>query len=827
MLENEERLRAALADRYAIEREIGAGGMATVYLARDLKHDRQVAVKVLDPELARTLGPKRFLREIRTAANLTHPHILPVHDSGEADGFLFYVMPYVKGETLRARLEMERQLPVEDAVEITRDIADALSYAHQEGIVHRDVKPANIMLEAGHAVLTDFGVAHAVAEASDERLTKTGTSLGTPSYMSPEQVTGEQVLDGRSDVYALGCVLFEMLSGEPPFTGPTSAAILARQVQGRLPSLVVVRPNLPKGLVEAVEKALAKVPADRHQTASSFLDAVVRGAAGEASGRARAPGGPRRGRLVGVLGLIGVAALVAYMIITGGPDSTPTPEGAKPRIAVTYFDVASEDPALDALGDALTEYVANALVQLGTLEVLGQNAMRPYKGIGLPLDAIESLGLDAYVEGSVMGTGERVSVSVQLINAKDLSHIASDVVVGNVGAPFTILEELAGEISGLLREWLGVRMEMEELQAGTENEAAWSLWQQARGWLNDGIQLGISGDTAAAGRAFEVADGILERAEAEDPSFITLLVDRGRVAAERALLGTSQAQFDPYWTRIGLGHAERALEKDPDHPGALELRGILLDYLASETRDEVEADSLLAEAERDLRRATVLDESRSQAFARLSRIYKNQGRSAESKLAAQKAYDADPYQRDALVVLFRLCSSSLELQLWGEVTRWCGEGRERFPDEPAFPSAELAALAGPRGPVADPDLAWLLADEVVRLSEPHLRDRRRPNLDLQVGAVLARAGLPDSARAVMERALAVTEAESPEEYAQEANVRLRLGDVDGALDALARFLEASPSERAGARTDWWWEEIWDHPRFKELVGSSEGGSGGD
>jgi len=815
-MENEESLRAALADRYIIEREIGVGGMATVYLARDLKHDRQVAVKVLDPELAQSLGAERFLREIKTAANLTHPHILPLHDSGEVDGFLFYVMPYVKGESLRARLTSEKQLPVEDAVQIAREIADALAYAHKEGVVHRDVKPANIMLEEGHAVLADFGVAHAVAEASGDRITRTGTSLGTPSYMSPEQASGAGALDGRSDVYSLGCVLFELLAGEPPFTGPTSAAILARQVHGRLPSLAVVRPNLPKGLVKAVEKALAKVPADRHQTASEFIHTIKQGPTGDVSvARPSARIGP--GRLLAAAGLILVALFWANKIIDAWTDEGPPQPGTLARIAVTYFDVHSEDPALKDLGNALTDYVVDALVQLGTLDVLPQNAMKPYKGVGLPTEAIEELGIDAYVEGAVMGTPDRVSVSVQLIDAYDLSHIASDVVEGNVDAPFPILEELAGEISGLLREWLGVRMEMMELQAGTESGAAWNLVQQGGRRLDDAIQLGASGDTAAAGRALEEADKILERAESEDPSFITPIVDRGWIAAERALLGTSQAKFDPIWTRVGIGHAERALGKDPDHPRALELRGTLLDYLASEAASEEEVDSLLAEAEEDLRWATELDESRCQAYARLSRIYKDQGRSAEAKLAAMRAYEADPYQLDAVVVLFRLCSSSLELQEWTEVTRWCGEGMDRFPDRPSFASAELAALAGPRGPVADPDRAWMLAEHVLRLSAPHERGRRDPPHLLQVAAVLARAGFPDSARAVMDRALALPEASGPGVDVQEANARLRLGDVDGTLDALARFLEASPSARAAMPTDWWWEQIWDHPGFKELV----------
>ncbi|TFH66391.1 MAG: hypothetical protein E4G90_03810 [Gemmatimonadales bacterium] len=823
MMEQEERLKAALADRYTIDREIGAGGMATVFLALDLKHDRQVAVKVLDPELARTLGPRRFLREIKTAANLNHPHILPVHDSGEADGFLFYVMPYVKGESLRSRLAKEKQLTVEEAVRITREIAGALDYAHQEGIVHRDVKPANIMLEAGHAVLADFGVAQALAEASDERITRTGTYLGTPAYMSPEQATGEEVLDGRSDVYALGCVLFEMLAGEPPFTGSTPAAVLARQVQGRLPSLDIVRPNLPNGLVEAVEKALAKVPADRHQTAAGFLHAVDLGAAGNRGrGRTGVRVGP--GHLAAGLSLVAVVSFAIFAILTRGPDRGAGFGGAPARIAVTYFDVASGDPELEALGDALTEYVANDLVQLGTMEVLPLNAMRPHKGLGLPTEAIENLDIDIYVEGSVMGTPDRVTVSVQLIDADDLSHIASEVVVGKLGTPFAILDDLAEEISSLLREWLWTRVEMDELQAGTKSEVAWDLVMRAGRRMDDGIQLGASGDTAAAGRAFQDADEILERAEAEDPSYITAILDRGWVAVERANLGTSRATMDSTWTRVGIGHAERALEKHPNHPRALELRGILLDNLASESADEVEAKSLLAEAERDLLRATELDPSRLQAFARLTGIYQNQGRYAEAKLAAEKSYQANPYQLGGPLSLFWLCSSSLELQLWTEVTRWCGEGRDRYPDRPTFPSAELAALAGPRGPVADPDLAWILAEEVVRLSAPHERGRTEPPQLLQVAAVLARAGFPDSARAVMDRALALPEASGPRVDVQEANARLRLGDIDESLDALERFLEAIPSERVGTRTDWWWKEIWDHPRFQELVNPAGRGS---
>ena len=229
-----ERMRAALADRYRIERELGEGGMATVYLAPDVKHDRKVALKVLRPELAAVLGAERFLREITTTANLRHPHILPLYDSGSAPGdggaeILFYVMPYVEGESLRDRLSREKQLPLDDALRIAREVADALSYAHGRGVIHRDIKPENILLESGHAVVADFGIARAVDAAGGDRLTETGMAIGTPTYMSPEQAAGERDLDGRSDLYSLGCVLYEMLAGEPPITGPSVAAVLARK----------------------------------------------------------------------------------------------------------------------------------------------------------------------------------------------------------------------------------------------------------------------------------------------------------------------------------------------------------------------------------------------------------------------------------------------------------------------------------------------------------------------------------------------------------------------------------------------------------------------
>ena len=278
------RLTPALADRYRIERELGAGGMATVYLAEDLKHHRKVAIKVLHAELSAILGPERFLKEIELTANLQHPHILPLFDSGSADGLLYYVMPYIDGETLRSRLEREGQLPIADALRIACEAADALQYAHDRGVVHRDIKPENILLQNGHALIADFGIALAVEQAGGQRMTQTGLSLGTPHYMAPEQAMGDKHIGPRADIYALGAVTYEMLAGEPPFTGPNSQAIVAKVITEAAPSLAAQRRTVSASADAAVARALEKLPADRWQTTSKFAEALMMPDVGASTG---------------------------------------------------------------------------------------------------------------------------------------------------------------------------------------------------------------------------------------------------------------------------------------------------------------------------------------------------------------------------------------------------------------------------------------------------------------------------------------------------------------------------------------------------------------
>jgi len=415
-----DRLRTALAARYSIERELGRGGMATVYLARDIRHDRAVALKVLQPEVAAAFGPERFLREIRLTARLDHPHILALLDSGEADGLLYYVMPYVEGESLRDRLNREKQLPLDDALQIGRQVARALDYAHGLGIVHRDIKPENILLVGGHARVADFGIARAATMAGGESLTQTGVAIGTPTYMSPEQATGAQDVDGRTDVYSLACVVYEMLVGETPYTGPTPQAVLARKLQGSVPSVRLVRAAVPQGVEAAVGKALATAPADRYATARQFADALDRGAAASET-RTGAHGGGRR------LVRAGAAAVVVGLVILAIGFGIRQ-LGARPSritsLVVLPLDNLTGDSAQAYFVDGMHEALTAELSRISALKVISRTSAMRYRGGTKPAPQIaRELGIEGLIEGSVARDGDHVRITVQLIHAPSDRHL--------------------------------------------------------------------------------------------------------------------------------------------------------------------------------------------------------------------------------------------------------------------------------------------------------------------------------------------------------------------------------------------------------------------
>jgi hypothetical protein len=395
-------LRNILADRYRFERELGRGGMATVYLARDLRHDRLVAVKVLRQELAAVLGPDRFLREIRTAARLQHPHILPVFDSGNAAGHLWYSMPFVEGESLRQRLSREKQLPIEEALRMADQVLSAVGYAHSHGIIHRDIKPENILLDGDQAVIADLGIARALGATSTERLTETGLAVGTPAYMSPEQAAGERDLDRRSDIYSVGTVLYEAITGEPPFTGPTVQAIIARRLTETPRPVRSTRETVPAPVEQAIMKALARAPADRHESAIAFARALQTSASQEPNQAAsRHIGWKPIAALVGIL--IGVAVIAGLLRPRSGTQSTLNAS----LIAIAPFDVL--DPKLQLWHEGLVDLLSRNLDGAGPLRTVSPTVVvRRWNGRADPVSAGElgrrtGAGLALY--GSLLGTG--------------------------------------------------------------------------------------------------------------------------------------------------------------------------------------------------------------------------------------------------------------------------------------------------------------------------------------------------------------------------------------------------------------------------------------
>ena len=498
------RLTEALADRYTIERELGAGGMARVYLAEDLKHKRQVAVKVLKPGLAMELGPERFLHEITTTANLHHPHILPLYESGEADGFLFYVMPFIGGESLRHRLDREKQLPIDDALQITREVADALSYAHASGVIHRDIKPENILLEGGHALVADFGIARAVREAGTQRITRSGMSVGTPTYMSPEQAAGEADLDGRSDLYALACVLYEMVAGQPPFTGPTAEALIRQHMVVDAPPVTNFRPAAPAAVTVALQRALAKAPADRFNSVAQFSEALRLGEGAPATVTSVAPLPARRlskWTVVTLAGFLVVAAIVMLNVWRRG--SSAAPAGAA-SVAVLPFMDLSPERANAYLGDGMAETLINALTNVAGLSVAARTSAFSFRDKAKDVREIgRQLGVATVLEGSVQKSGDRLRVTAQLIKTSDGLHLWSQSFDRGAGDIFAVQDEVARAVVTALQGKLIARSDSAVVSGGTRNPAAYDAYLLGRFYWNKRT----AADMVRAAEYFEKALG--------------------------------------------------------------------------------------------------------------------------------------------------------------------------------------------------------------------------------------------------------------------------------------------------------------------------------
>ena len=821
MVEVVERLRTVLAEHYAVDRELGRGGMATVYLARDLKHGRFVAIKVLRPTLAESLGPGRFLREISIASRLVHPNILPVHDSGNAGGLLFYVMPYVSGENLRDLIHRVGQLPVEVAVRIAQEVAQGLTHAHREDVVHRDIKPENILLESGHAVIADFGLARAIHASALDDLSSAGLAIGTPSYMSPEQAAAGDQIDGRSDIYSLGCVLYEMLAGEPPFTGPSAQAVAAKHLHLPPPPLHTLRPTVPDPLVAAIDKALEKLPADRFQTAAEFSKALT----------ATDTPGPKRSRRRAlrwgalVLSAIGAVGMILVQRRAGRDPAIPTLSGAAPaavladptHIAVLYFDAEGADTAIKWVANGLTEDLIDQLGHLEALSVISANGVRPYREHPAAPDSIaRALSVGTLVAGTVAGSLDQPRVTVRLIEASG-RQVDSKVIDVRGGDVLALRSELAQEVAGFLRQRLGREIKLRELRSEGDARA----WLQVRGAEDlraDAWSLYAAGDTAGAQRTLGAADSMLGVAEKLDPGWLDPIVLRGWTWADRidqAEAGTGKAIAK--WAPRGIAHAERALARKSDFEPALELRGYLR-FMQWKHSENAKPD-LVEAAERDLRAAAATENpSQPRAWSTLSFLLQSKGSFAESNLAAKRAYKADAFLTAAPAVMFRLYFTSVVLRRWTEAADWCAQGHTRFPTDWLFTFCQLTLLYMPSGQRPDGAQAWRLASELDRLIAPSEQPAMAPRWRMLIAAVLARAGERDSARHTIKAARAAGAGDLEMDY-YEAGVRALLGEPEQALDLLERYVAYSPASTAFMKGDPFFDPIRAHPRFQALVAS--------
>lgn len=509
-----ERLGGALAARYRVERELGQGGMAKVFLAHDLKYERAVAVKVLRPELSADIGPARFLREIQIAARLHHPHILPLYDSDQVDGLVYYVMPYIEGESLKQRLARERQLPVSDALQIAREVADALSYAHSSNVVHRDIKPANILLDAGHALVADFGIARAMGLGESTA----GHAVGTPGYMSPEQIDGSQYLDGRTDIYSLGCVLFEMLTGEPPFKGTTLTAVIANRLTTTLPSPRTHRELVPEAVDAAVKRAMATLPADRFSTVGQFAEAL------------------------------GTPATVA--IAVGAAQAMVQELTTAKSVAVLPFENMSTDPENEYFSDGITDDIIAQLSKINALKVISRTSSMQYKKTTKKITAIaQELGVGAILEGSVRKAGQRVRIVVHLVEPGSEKHLWGDTFDRQLTDIFEVQSEVAQQITGALSLALSPEEKQRVEKKATSDVDAYNLYLLGRFHTNKWAEADVL-------KGIECFQGAI----AKDPSYA---VAYAGLADAYELLSIGFSSKPPVeYLALAKGMALKALEMD-------------------------------------------------------------------------------------------------------------------------------------------------------------------------------------------------------------------------------------------------------------------------
>jgi len=660
------RLNAALAGRYTVTRIIGRGGMATVYAARDLRHDRDVAIKVLESSLAESLGAERFLHEIKTTANLRHPHILPLFDSGEAGGLLFYVMPLVEGESLRDRLEREKQFPIADALRIAAEVADALSYAHARGVVHRDIKPENILLEGGHAVVADFGIARAVSAAGGERLTQTGTSMGTPAYMSPEQAAGEADTDGRSDLYSLACVLYEMLGGQPPFSGPTAASIVRQHIAVEAPPITNLRPAVPAHVAGALQRALAKSPVDRFNPVAEFSSAIQLASRAEpvTSNVAVTRTAAKSRRL-----MIGAAAAIVIAFGLAGASliraRATTSHGTLTGVAVLPFSDLSPDKSNAYLGDGIAETLISALTNVTGLTTAARTSSFSFRDRQTDVREIgRALSVETVLGGSVQRAGDRLRITADLVRTSDGVTLWSQTFDRKTDDIFAVQDEVVRAVVTTLQGRMYAANANFGSSVGTTDREAYDLYLQGlyfwnRRSLSDFMRAlrlfeqAIARDSTYAAPWAGVANATITQAFVDSTS-PTLLLSKARTAAERA------RRLAPELADAHAALAYLLLLQDWDFVAAdSAFRSVTAEFPRNVMGHKWFADLLLTTGRQEemwvhLREALVLDPKLAITMYNVGSAYKSESNPDSALAWFERSLDVAPYLALSLVEVVRL-----------------------------------------------------------------------------------------------------------------------------------------------------------------------------
>ena len=833
-----ERLSTDVGGRYVIEGELGRGGMATVYLARDLMDERRVAIKVLDPELAAAVGGERFRREIEIARRLQHPNILGIYEHGEAAGSLYYVMPYVQGESLRARLDREKQLPVEEAVRYACEVADALAYAHAQGVVHRDIKPENVLLEDGHAVVADFGIARAASSADQATLTKTGVAMGTPPYMSPEQIYGEKNIDGRTDQYALGCMLHEMLAGQPPFVGPHAQSLMAQHALDDPPLVTRFRPSTPTHVEDAILTALAKQRPDRFPTLGDFAAALRQPGSHTSMMRATrtravpAPPPPRapvwkRAIPIAAAMLLGIATTAGAWYYFVQPNvrrdsiEDAAALAAAKRIAVLYF--TTEDSTLRPVADGLTEALIDRLAVVQGLTVRTRGAVAAYRGSGTRLDSIgRSLNVGRVVTGEVSEEGGRIHVDLTLRDVASNSIIKRFSAEEPRARALALRDSVASGLAEALRGSLGEDIELAETRASTSSLDAWTTLQRAKMARRDADAAFTRGDAAATLAMTSTTDSLARRAAAIDPAWALPWVEMAALDYRRAEREfTRDRKAAAAWLDSAMAYADSGLARDEANADALDWRGTArfaktrLNLVA----DRAVVDAMLAEAERDLLDAVERSPSQASAFNTLSRIEYARKNVAAAGRYAEKALAADPFLTNAAATYYRVFVSSYDLGSFPDARQWCARGAERYPDNSLFVECRILLLLA-SDDQTDPAAAWRLVGDFSGKFPPAEREFRRRYAEIFVAGRLARAGLRDSADRVLVRARAGADIDPHAELmGYEALIRAHMGQIDQAIALIQRYVADNPdhvSGFTGTRT-WWWAPLQNDARFRAVT----------